>query len=56
MNSNSSVRLLIAAAVLMLLAGCIFGFTQQWIYAALLWVGAFCCLVASLNFKKTDDK
>ena len=51
MNKNSSVRLLVAAGVLMLLSGCIFGFVQQWIYAALVWVGAFGCLVAALNFK-----
>lgn len=51
MNKNSSVRLLLAAGVLMLLSGCIFGFTQHWIYAALVWVGAFGCLVATLNFK-----
>ena len=56
MNTNISVRLLVAAGVLMLLAGCIFGFTQQWIYAALVWVGAFCCLVAALNFKNRKDK
>ena len=36
---------------LMLLAGCIFGFVQQWIYAALVWVGAFGCMVAALNPK-----
>ena len=56
MNPNISVRLLVAAGVLMLLAGCIFGFTQQWICAALVWVGAFCCLVAALNFKNRKDK
>ena len=49
--NNSSVRLLIASGVLMLLSGCIFGFTQRWIYAALVWNGAFGCLVAALNFK-----
>ena len=51
MNTNISLRLLIAAGVLMLLAGCIFGFVQQWIYAALVWVGAFGCMVAALNSK-----
>lgn len=51
MNTNISLRLLIAAGVLMLPAGCIFGFAQQWIYAALVWVGAFGCMVAALNFK-----
>ena len=53
MNTNIPVRLLVAAGVLMLLAGCIFGFTQQWIYAALVWVGAFCCLVAALKDRKS---
>lgn len=48
---NVSVRLLLAAGALMLLSGCIFGFTQQWIYAALVWIGAFGCLIAALNFK-----
>ena len=56
MNTNISVRLLAAAGALMLLAGCIFGFTQQWLYAALVWVGAFGCLVAALNFKNRKDK
>lgn len=51
MNTNISLRLLVAAGVLMLPAGCIFGFVQQWIYAALVWVGAFGCMVAALNFK-----
>ena len=56
MNSNLAFRLLVAAGVLMLLAGCIFGFVQQWIYAALVWVGAFGCLVAALNYKNRKDK
>lgn len=56
MNKQITVRLLLAAAVLMLLAGGIFAFMQQWIYAALLWVGAFGCLVAALNFKRKKDE
>lgn len=51
MNRHVAARLLIAAGVLMLLSGCIFGFLREWIYAALVWVGAFGCLVAALNFK-----
>lgn len=51
MTKNTSVRLLVAAGALMLLAGCIFGFIGQWIYAALVWVGAFACAAAALNFK-----
>lgn len=56
MNTNIAVRLLVAAGVLMLLSGCIFGLTQQWIYAALVWIGAFGCLIAALNFKNRKDK
>ena len=55
MNTHIAVRLLVAAGVLMLLAGCTFGFTQQWIYAALVWAGAFGCLIAALNFKNRKD-
>lgn len=51
MKKELAVRLLLAAGVLMLFSGCLFGFTQQWLYAALVWVGAFGCLVAALNFK-----
>lgn len=56
MDKNVAVRLLVAAGVLMLLAGCIFGFTRQWIYAVLVWVGAFGCLVAALNFKNRKEE
>lgn len=56
MNNQVTVRLLIAAGVLMLLAGCIFGFTRQWVCAALVWVGAFGCLVAALNFNHQEEK
>lgn len=56
MNHTIAVRLLVVAGVLMLLSGCIFGFTRQWIYAALVWVGAFGCLIAALNFKNRKDK
>lgn len=48
---NNTVRLLIAAGVLMLLAGVIFGLLKQWIFAALVWTGAVGCLVAALNLK-----
>lgn len=56
MNIHIAVRLLVAAGVLMLLSSCIFGFTQNWHYAALVWIGAFGCLVAALNFKNWTDK
>lgn len=48
---EKAVRLLLAAGFLMLLAGCIFGFLSQWSYAALIWIGAFGCFVAAINFK-----
>lgn len=54
---EKTVRLLVTAGILMLLAGAIFGFIQQWIYAALVWIGGLGCLVAALNFKnRKDDK
>lgn len=55
MKKELAVRLLLAAGVLMLLSGCLFGFTQQWLYAALVWVGAFGCLAAALNFKNQKE-
>ena len=51
-----ATELLVCAVTLMLIAGVIFGFLGQWLYAALLWVGALGCLVAALNFKKRKDK
>ncbi len=48
---QTTVRLLAAAGVLMLLAGCIFAFMRLWLYAALLGAGAFGCLVGAMNFK-----
>lgn len=56
MNDQTAVRLLIAAAVLMLLAGCIFGFIRQWLCAALVWAGAFGCAAAALNFKNRKGR
>lgn len=56
MNKQIAVRLLLAAAVLMLLSGCIFGFIRQWICAALMWVGGLGCLAAALCFKNQKDK
>lgn len=53
---EKTVRLLVAAGILMLLSGVILGFTQQWIYAGLVWVGAFGCMVGALNFKNRKDK
>lgn len=39
-----------------MIAGCIFGLISQWIYAALVWVGAFGCCIAALNFKNQKEK
>ena len=51
-----TMRLLAAAGTLMLIAGAIFGFLGQWLYAALIWAGALGCLAAVLNFKNRKDK
>ncbi len=40
-NANIAVRLLIARGSLMLLAGCVFVFLQQWIYAYIALGNAF---------------
>lgn len=52
---EKAVRLLIAAGILLLLAGAIFAFLSQWGYAALLRAGALGCLAAALNFKNRKD-
>lgn len=46
-----AAKLLTTAGILMLLAGALFGVTQQWLYAALIWIGAFGCLVGAVNFR-----
>ena len=53
---GKTVRLLLTAGILLVIAGCIFGFISQWIYAALVWVGAFGCCIAGLNFKNQKEK
>ena len=52
---NLSVRLLLAAAGLLLIAGTLFGFIQSWVYAGLIWSGAFGCLIAALNFENAEN-
>ena len=52
---EKAIRLLVAAGILMLLAGAIFGFLDQWLYAALIWAGALGCLAAALNFKSREN-
>ena len=53
---GKTVRLLLTAGILLMIAGCIFGFISQWIYAALGWVGTCGCCIAALNFKNQKEK
>lgn len=53
---EKTVRLLLTAGILLMIAGCIFGFIGQWICTALVWVGAFGCCIAALNFKNRKEK
>ena len=50
MNGNA-VGLLVAAGILMMLAGTLLVFLQMWCYTAMLLIGAFGCFVAALNFR-----
>ena len=52
---ETTVRLLVAAGILMLLAGAIFGFLMKWLLAALVLVGGLGCLTAALNFKNRNQ-
>lgn len=49
--SEKTIRLLLAAGLLMLISGGICCFLGRWIYAALVWIGAFGCFVSAVNFK-----
>lgn len=53
---EKTVRLLLTAGILLMIAGCIFGFIGQWIYAALVWAGAFGCCIAALDYKNQKEK
>lgn len=53
---EKAAKLLIGAGALMLIAGAIFGFLNQWFCAALILAGAFGCLAAALNFKNRKNK
>lgn len=53
---EKTVRLLLTAGILLMIAGCIFGFIGKWIYAALVWAGAFGCCIAALNYKNQKEK
>ena len=46
-----SVRLLLTAGILLLIAGVIFAILQVWLYTGLLWAGAFGWLMAALIFR-----
>ena len=46
-----AAKLLTTAGILMLLAGVLFGVTQQWLYASLICIGAFGCLAGAMNFR-----
>jgi hypothetical protein len=52
---EKAIRLLVVAGILLLLAGAIFGFLDQWLYAALLLTGALGCLAAVLNSRKQKN-
>lgn len=45
-------RLLIAAEVLLLISGALFGAMGRWLLAGLLWAGAFGVAVAAVNFSR----
>ena len=53
---KKTTELLVCAGSLMLIAGTIFGFLGQWLYAVLIWASAFCCFAAALNFKSRKDR
>ena len=56
MSSKMTVRLLIAASVLMLHAGGVFAFMKLWPYAALLVAGSLGCLMGAAGFKNQKDE
>ena len=48
---TTTIRMLLAAAALMLLAGVIFALLRLWIYVALLGAGALGCADAAMNHR-----
>ena len=56
MSNKITVRLLIAASVLMLHAGGVFAFMRLWPYTALLGVGSLGCLMGAAGFKRQKDE
>ena len=53
---KKTTEVLVCAGTLMLIAGVIFGFLDQWLYAVLIWASGFCCFAAALNFKSRKDR
>ena len=53
---EKTVRLLVAAGILMLLAAVLLGLIRQWLCAGLLLAGAFGCLIAALNFRNRKNR
>ena len=56
MSNKITVRLLIAASVLMLHAGGVFAFMKLWPYAARLGAGSLGCLMGAAGFKNQKDE
>lgn len=56
MMNEKSIRLLWAAAALMLAAGVIFAFLGRWIYAVLMAAGALGCAVGAWNGKNGKEQ
>lgn len=52
---KSSARLLLTATALLLIAGTLFGFAQSWIYAGLIWSGAFGCPGRRFEFQRRGE-
>ena len=50
-----SVRLLLTAGILLLIAGVIFAILPIWLYTGLLWAGAFGCLMAALSLRNSKN-
>ncbi len=55
-NVNTSVRLLLAAGILLLLAGGVFACLGQWLCAALSGAGALGCLAGAWALRNGEDK
>lgn len=53
---EKTVRLLLTAGILLMISGCIFGFIGQWIYATLVWAGAFGCWNVAQHDRQRDNQ